>query len=80
MKIQKIYDEVKEDFNREAKNTVVMGLAILNKYHSEIDVQSEHNEIYAKFPNMEDEMSEEDIRAMFSLNWRYYEECFVIFT
>lgn len=79
-KISNIYSEKEEWDYPSVKNRIFKGLEILNRYTDEISINPAHDEIYAGLQDDEyEKMSEEDIRSMFEMGWRW-DESFVIFT
>ncbi len=81
-KIAEIYSQPEfEGYFGGEKNKIFKGLQILSKYTDEISINPAHDEIYAGLS--EDEyakMTEDDVKQMFKLDWRWDDESFVIFT
>lgn len=82
MKIDTIWNEVQDRDNDLVDNRIFLGLWILNNYASkEVIINPAHDEIWAGLPIEEyEKMTEEDIRRMFELGWRWEDESFVIFS
>lgn len=72
--IQELYEKEYEDsFNSDVKNSELKGLMILAKYSEDVTITAEHDQIWAYLKDWEP-MTEEDVRAMFDLNWRWDDE------
>ena len=76
--IEKIGEEFESSFSGE-KNKVFKGLRILSKYSEDISINPTHDELFAGVEDYS-KMTEEDVREMFRLDWRWSDNSFAIFT